>query len=490
MKLVETDFDKTYEKLSTLNEAYLELTQIRSVLDPYIFARPNDFFKGSISWERDEFWKAASKNELDVKAFFIGYAKEIVYAQGIDFKYAFTEEGLFNGKGIYGKIKDRLSVIPDSFSKALMKFWLLQYKNNAKVISNWNDILKDIEDKKQKAADKKAKDAADAAKRAADMEALAKEAAELAKPKIAWLERNLNNIETLLKLAIEKVFSPSYVIKNYKTYFAELDKLHDNWAILSDELEKYGEGCYVHPCKLLPIDKQFIEYKFYLPKPEDSRDPANLRVVLQIAVHYRISLSGIPTAPIKCRSSDYINIMVNQEKISKMTPKDLLEEFVAQVQSLVDQYAEQNPVLVDFYKKEYASYEQRLKDVKNFVDHMENIGKHFNDVAQKGQQPDKNELDEIINYIKAIRKAIEEESDIWAGSTDGSQGAAEHYAALAGAERLKWAFKECSWKFTNPRTSYGCAEWHKGDTEDKLISSLMAVVQTYGDDCTFEFLKN
>lgn len=104
MKLFKSDFDKIYEKLTTLNE-------------------------GTDYYASKSFWDAAKNKIIDVESFHDAYDDELKELGLMDI---FTSEGTLINKGVYGKIKTAKEANPDSWAiKALMKMWSLKYIDNA-----------------------------------------------------------------------------------------------------------------------------------------------------------------------------------------------------------------------------------------------------------------------------------------------------------------------------------------------------------------------
>ena len=100
--------------------------------------------------DSSQFWSEAKAGRLDGTSFWRAYASELRrlgLLDLIDINYKELKE-----KGSYGRIKKATEEHPDSWAvKALLKMWVLQFKNGVK-----SDIRIEQEEDEQKLADKKA----------------------------------------------------------------------------------------------------------------------------------------------------------------------------------------------------------------------------------------------------------------------------------------------------------------------------------------------
>lgn len=89
-----------------------------------------------------EFWAEAKESILDAKNFHLAYDEELNKLDDKIIDGVFKSDGLLVHKGTYGAIKELNTKNPDSWAaKALMKFWVLQFKD-AKRIIDAEDLFK------------------------------------------------------------------------------------------------------------------------------------------------------------------------------------------------------------------------------------------------------------------------------------------------------------------------------------------------------------
>lgn len=85
--------------------------------------------KDEFDYTRD-FWNSAKAGKLNVIAFNKGYAGALSRV-GL-FKSLFNDEGLLVSKGTYGELKKASDKYPNDWTvRACLKFWVLQFKDNA-----------------------------------------------------------------------------------------------------------------------------------------------------------------------------------------------------------------------------------------------------------------------------------------------------------------------------------------------------------------------
>ncbi len=96
-----------------------------------------DLMEWNDPWASKEFWADAKEGKLNDKAFKTAYKDELTKLglwDLIDSEYDGT--GVLKEKGSYGAIKKASEENPDSWAiKALLKMWVLQFKDNVKSAS-------------------------------------------------------------------------------------------------------------------------------------------------------------------------------------------------------------------------------------------------------------------------------------------------------------------------------------------------------------------
>lgn len=401
------------------------------------------------------FWDMAKNNEISYKHFYETFFKEIKENGLSNIFETFTHK--LKNKGTYGKIKEYCEQHPDDyFGKALIKLWVLQFKDNAKDI--------DAEEKeKQKQAEEERKKRAEIERKAREEEQAKNKA--IAKEILDRIIAKDSEIEAQCFEAAQEAVKNKDVIKLAKlaTFCVTTDKqsyrnkgTDFNLADLS--LWKYKSEWYSDTVwkSSFIFNSWYVE--FYTLDDSGNSKGNDLRPVF-LNESFHITGTGYE-----------INELEKFE--AKIDNKQLKEYVLARILSFVQKS-------LPYYEKEEVRIKAKLQKEKekddaknNLITLIKHSGKYFTD----------EQLVKINDLFKKLlakfTKRISSEANSWADNDyDGNAGAAYDMEIFSAFRELEPILGEFYW------VAY--------DENGKLISEFdPAIDKTKNNDGINEKLKD
>ena len=464
-----------------------------------VFKRSSKAFAEKKKQEASKaFWAAAKQNQIDVKNFWLAFVLSPQPFGGFSSNYSpdwgnkvFNEEGLFNSKGIYGRIKEHLNANQQDWTaRAFLKLWTLQFKDNGTIINPLSDLEAEAANNKkvveQAEADARAvKEKADAElKQKMSQERRArynKENAELR----AAAEEMTKVIPDIQKEA-DKIINDWYANKAkeinelFKKNKEYLDKLADEKDVDLDLLGTaggYDSDMYVYPyysiTKVNNADVKVIQasadnyqplrgvlfkkqaeyaryhnylrnYSFEVDEDEAAWDGYNLFDVAVIVwqlpyefydnVNKKIHIINDSERERGCSISyeDY-----KAGKLKEIIEKDLTDT----AQYLYYSFLRNN-------EYHYNKVENEIER-QSLINDKVNIALAAQEAVNNGDSADAKDFENfIMQRLEEGYNAAWAAYRSWQGTTDGSDGAAYHSEFLETKASLEPFLTSCNWKAT------------------------------------------
>lgn len=382
-----------------------------------------------------EFWADAKEGKLNDKAFRTAYKDELNKLglwNLIDSEYDGT--GVLKEKGSYGAIKKASEENPDSWAiKALLKMWVLQFKDNVKSASQ----LKQEE-------------------RVAN-EAALKVAWEAMQEKRPFVEEIIN------KIGLE------YAAKQKDIIIANLKEANR----LGNELSEITNGIYHH--NSLDYMLEQIENKVF--KAEVSIQKSWSREQSYIVL-MRVEVVGYLGETPYFRTKTVSNL----ENTFTLSPDELSEEIIREkllkILTALDECV--------FWRTD------RLDRIK--ADHAEIVGKiNASKAAQAavnaGKPVDPDFIAEVVAVFKNGLKKADAEYASWASwkYDDGDSGAAFEHEKYKTMNAAAIYLFNCNWRsYVNDRE---IATWRTTDSENALEDALSKTFNAASQELSIEIIK-
>lgn len=394
-----------------------------------------DLMEWNHPWASKEFWADAKEGKLNDEAFRTAYKDELNKLglwDLIDSEHGGT--GVLKEKGSYGAIKKASEENPDSWAiKALLKMWVLQFKDNVKSASQ----LKQEE-------------------RAATEAAL----------KVTWdamQEKRPFVEETINKIGLE------YASKQKDIIVANLKEVER----LGNELSEITKGMYHHNSVAYMIEQ--IENKVF--KAEISMQKSWSREQ-SYTVLMRVEVVGYvgETPYFRTKTGSYL------ENTFTLSPEELSEEIIREkllkILTALDECI--------FWQND------RLDRIK--ADHAEIVGKiNASKAAQAavnaGKPVDPDFIAEVVAIFKNGLKKANAEYASWARwkYDDGDSGAAFAMEQAKTMDAAGICLLNCNWRsYVNDRE---IAVWRTSDSMDAFETALVETFNATCDELNIEIIK-
>ena len=386
--------------------------------------------------DSSQFWSEAKAGRLDGTSFWRAYSSELRrlgLLDLIDINYKELKE-----KSSYGRIKKAAEEHPDSWAvKALLKMWVLQFKNGVK-----SDIRIEQEEDEQKLADKKAE--------------LANVEAQL--PEFEKVFREVGN-----RILGEAADECNKLIKVNNELINKIKEISHGFVKAQSFIAK----------ELKDTDLFEMDFKYYGPTMSDLAGIIyiSFEKVFGESVDYHW-LSRIHGA-----SS---NILQKRFYIEGMTVDKIKEEAEKAFTDLVSIIKPQvgNISSTELIK---VTYDKTVKTIED--------GKKAQAAVNAGRPVDPDFIAEVLAVLKNGSKKANAEYDSWASweYDDGDSGAA---FALEKSRTIKAAavyLFNCNWRsYVNDRE---IAVWRVTDSEEALEDALSDTFDAISQDLNIEIIK-
>lgn len=383
-----------------------------------------------------QFWSEAKAGRLDSTSFWNAYSSELRKLGLLDLFD--TEYKELKQKSSYGRIKKAAEENPDSWAvKALLKLWVLQFKNGVK-----SNIRIEKEEGEQKLAAKKAE--------------------------LAGVEAQLPEFEKIFKEVGNRILGEAA---------AECNKL---MKINNDLITKIKE-----------ISHGFVEAKSFIAKEIKDTD------LFEMNFGYNgptaIDLTGkiyIRFEKVFGESVDYhwlsrihgagYNVLQKSFDIEGMTVDKIRKEAE---KAFTDLAAIIKPQVGNISQTELikATYDKTVKTIED--------GKKAQAAVNAGRPVDPDFIAEVLAVLKNGSKKASDEYDSWAEwkYDDGDSGAAfamEKYKTIKAAAAYLF---NCNWRsYVNDRE---IAVWRITDSEEALEDALSDTFDAISQDLNIEIIK-
>ena len=413
-------FKEYYEELNNINEEMLNEGN-------YIYAQ--------------KFWDYAKQGLVSYKNFYWAYSDDIRTNQ---LTSLFDANHKLVNKGTYGKIKEYNEKYPNTyFGKALLKLWVLQFKDNA-------EDADELE--KKKAEEEKRQREEQAAKEKEESQKL-----------IAEIMAHEDKIEAQFKEAVEEIVTKPEVIKLSElcNFYYEDDSHNlvdkDKWYYKSDDWSKDN-------------------YKQY-------------HILFYFGAEYHLDFYGTGSDRVSSRffeytlNDSYLKFVVEfKEKIDNKVLKDeLIKKVVDAANKCIPEYEK------DVEKKKASIKAAEEKEAARV--------KIVNLIKQQGYNFSKEQLDKVNNIFKALVKKWQDyrtrEYKSWTGYTydDGDSELAYIMATSEAIKELSQFLGELHWAaFEDNKLKVEFDP--KTGNKDDLEKALDEVLDINIDDLYFRFLKD
>ena len=395
-----------------------------------------DLLEWGESSASSQFWSEAKAGRLDSTSFWNAYSSELRKLGLLDLFD--TEYKELKEKGSYGRIKKAVEENPDSWAvKALLKMWVLQFKNGVK-----SDIRIEREEDEQKLADKKAELAGVEAQlpefekvfREVGNRILGEAAAECNK----LMRTNNELINKIKEISHDFVKAQSFIAKEIKdTNLFEMEfnyygpTMSDLTGTIYISFEKvFGESVKYHWSSR--IDRTGYDF-----------------------IHKRIDIEGMTTDKIREEAEKVFTGLAAAIKphIGNISHTELIK----------------------------ATYDKTVKTIED--------SKKAQAAVNAGKPVDPDFIAEVLAVLKNGLKKANAEYASWAGwrYDDGDSGAAfanEKYKTIQAAAVYLF---NCNWcSYVNNRK---IAVWRVTDSKEALEDALSATFDAVSQDLNIEIIK-
>ena len=386
--------------------------------------------------DSSQFWSEAKAGRLDGSSFWAAYSSELRRLGLLDLIDANYKE--LKEKSSYGRIKKAAEENPDSWAvKALLKMWVLQFKNGVK-----SDIRIEREEDEQKLADKKA-ELANVEAQLPEFEKIFREVGnrilgEAAAECNKLMRTNNELINKIKEISHDFVKAQSFIAKEIKdTNLFEMEfnyygpTMSDLTGTIYISFEKvFGESVKYHWSSR--IDRTGYDF-----------------------IHKRIDIEGMTTDKIREEAEKVFTGLAAAIKphIGNISHTELIK----------------------------ATYDKTVKTIED--------SKKAQAAVNAGKPVDPDFIAEVLAVLKNGLKKANAEYASWAGwrYDDGDSGAAfanEKYKTIQAAAVYLF---NCNWcSYVNNRK---IAVWRVTDSKEALEDALSATFDAVSQDLNIEIIK-
>ena len=386
--------------------------------------------------DSSQFWSEAKAGRLDGSSFWAAYSSELRrlgLLDLIDTNYKELKE-----KGSYGRIKKATEEHPDSWAvKALLKMWVLQFKNGVK-----SDIRIEREEDEQKLADKKAE--------------------------LANVEAQLPEFEKIFREVGNRILGEAA---------AECNKLMRTNNELINKIKEISHG-FVRAqsfiAKEIKDTNLFeMEFNYYGPTMSDLTGTIyiSFEKVFGESVKYHWS------SRIDRTGYDFIHKRIDIEGMTTDKIREEAEKVFTGLATVI------KPQVGNISHTELikATYDKTVKTIED--------SKKAQAAVNAGKPVDPDFIAEVLAVLKNGLKKANAEYASWAGwrYDDGDSGAAfanEKYKTIQAAAVYLF---NCNWcSYVNNRK---IAVWRVTDSKEALEDALSATFDAISQDFNIEIIK-
>ena len=381
-----------------------------------------------------DFWSQAKENKIDDKAFRRAYEDELRKLKLWDLiDSSYNGTGILKEKGSYGPIKKSSEENPDSWAiKALLKMWVLQFKNNVK--SN-SQLARDAE-------------SAALSIKIADWEELNKKLPEL--EEIA-IEAGLD----IIRKALEEI--------NSKIRYN--NKLIDDTIALTNGFagEKHAKATEITSDNLFKVNVNS-------EKPTYSTDDITVRITITEIFGKNTQYNN------NLRPTDYSVVIGSVDA----TPETINSKVEKLLNSLLPKISNNigNLFRSEYYQKEYDESVRKV-----------NMSKAAQEAVDTGRPVDPDFIAEVIAVFKNGLAKAEKESASWASwkYDDGDSGAAFEHEKYKTMNAAAVYLSNCNWR--SYVKDHEIAVWRTTDSENALETALSKTFNATCTDLNIEIIK-
>ena len=386
--------------------------------------------------DSSQFWSEAKAGRLDGSSFWAAYSSELRrlgLLDLIDTNYKELKE-----KSSYGRIKKAAEENPDSLAvKALLKMWVLQFKNGVK-----SDIRIEREEDEQKLADKKAE--------------------------LANVEAQLPEFEKAFKEVGNRILGEAA---------NECNKLIRTNNELINKTKEISHGFVKAQSfiakEIKDTDLFEMDFKYYSPTMSDLT--GTIYISFETVFGESIKYHWLNRS-----YGDSLNILHKRFDIEGMTVDKIREEAE---KAFTDLAAIIKPQVGNISSTELikATYDKTVKTIED--------SKKAQAAVNAGKPVDPDFIAEVLAVLKNGLKKANAEYTSWAGwrYDDGDSGAAfanEKYKTIQAAAVYLF---NCNWRsYVNDRE---IAVWRTTDSEEALEDALSDTFDAISQDLNIEIIK-
>ena len=386
--------------------------------------------------DSSQFWSEAKAGRLDSTSFWSAYSSELRRLGLLDLLDTNYKE--LKEKSSYGRIKKAVEENPDSWAvKALLKMWVLQFKNGVK-----SDIRIEREEYEQKLTDKKAE--------------LAEVEAQL--PEFEKIFREVGN-----RILGEAAAECNKLIKINNDLITKIKEISHGFVEAKSFIAK----------EIKDTDLFEMDFKYYGPTMSDLTGTIYIRFekVFGESIDYHWSS--------RVGSSGY-NILQKRFDIEDMTVDKIREEAEKAFTDLVSIIKPQvgNISHTELIK---ATYDKTVKTIED--------SKKAQAAVNAGKPVDPDFIAEVLAVLKNGLKKANAEYDSWAGwkYDDGNSGAAFAMEKSRTMQAAAAYLFNCNWRsYVNNRE---IAVWRITDSEEALEDALSDTFDAISPDLNIEIIK-
>ena len=386
--------------------------------------------------DSSQFWSEAKAGRLDGSSFWAAYSSELRRLGLLDLIDANYKE--LKEKSSYGRIKKAAEENPDSWAvKALLKMWVLQFKNGVK-----SDIRIEREEDEQKLTDKKAE--------------------------LAGVEAQLPEFEKIFREVGNRILGEAA---------AECNKLMRTNNELINKIKEISHGFVKAQSfiakEIKDTDLFEMSFKYYGPTMSDLTGTIyiSFEKVFGESVDYHW-LSRIHSVG--------SNVLQKRFDIEGMTVNKIKEEAEKAFTDLATIIKPQvgNISSTELIK---ATYDKTVKTIED--------SKKAQAAVNAGKPVDPDFIAEVLAVLKNGLKKANAEYDSWAGwkYDDGDSGAAFALEKSRTIQAAATYLFNCNWRsYVNDRE---IAIWRVTDSEEALEDALSDTFDAISQDLNIEIIK-
>lgn len=404
------------------------------------------------------FWLAAKNSQLDDNSFHFAFDNELEELGLMDI---FNTDGTLINSGVYSRIKAAKEANPDSWAvKALLKMWVLQFKDKVKPESQI---------RREKAEAERAEREAKIAAAKAELEA--KRAAEYEAAKKEWdiLNENLSFVQDLInKTAKEYVAAKKAILK--PNLEQEL-KLKTEIETATQGIVKIYDSSAASILSKLDKEDELIKVSVTL----EELDPRYPYAVIRAEV--RKFLTESP-------NFYYWDKSTEQHKTASHTlgfgSEDIKEAIVkSKVVALLNGIWKAVSSKLD-------NLTRMQKEHKVVMDKI-NTAKAAQSAVNAGSPVDPEFVSKILDELAQGRKAAKKAYDFYSDTQDGSSGAAAAMQTYETLVSVGTYLVNCNWRATvNGRE---IASWRTTDSVKDLRDQLETTFDAFSSDLNIEIVE-